>query len=267
MYEAYWGLNEKPFRNTPNPRYLYISQGHEEALTRLLYAVAERKGGMLLTGDYGCGKTLMSRVLLRELSPERYEMAIVANPNLTPCEFLQETLYQFGVGARPGASKPELLHRLETFARACAREGRHPVLLVDEAQMVRDVETLEEMRLILNLQRDEEFLMTLILSGQPELRGLVDRLPQFKQRLTLRYHLTPLDEAEAALYLKYRMSRAGAKRPVFTGAAERAVFEAAGGVPRVMNALCDLALLVGCGRGAKEIDGDLAWEVARDLAA
>jgi general secretion pathway protein A len=267
MYEAYWGLTEKPFRNTPNPRYLYISQGHEEALTRILYAVAERKGGMLLTGDYGCGKTLMGRVLLRELSPERHEMAIVANPNLTPCEFLQETLYQFGVGARPGATKPELLHRLEAFARACAREGRHPVLLVDEAQMVRDTETLEEMRLVLNLQRDEEFLMTLILSGQPELRGLVDRLPQFKQRLTLRYHLGPLDAAEAAMYLKYRMSRAGAKRPVFTADAERAVFEASRGVPRVMNALGDLALLVGCGRGAKEIDGDLAWEVARDLAA
>lgn len=267
MYEAYWGLAEKPFRNTPNPRYLYISKGHEEALTRLLYAVAERKGGMLLTGDYGCGKTLMSRVLLRELTPERYEMAIVANPNLTPCEFLHEVLYQFGVSARPGATKPELLHRLDAFVHACAKRRRHPVLLVDEAQMVRDLATLEEMRLILNLQRDEEFLLTLILSGQPELRGLIERLPQFKQRLTLRYHLGPLEEAEAALYMRYRLSRAGAKRPVFTAEAERAIFSASRGVPREMNGLADLALLVGCGRGAKEIGSGLVWEVARDLAA
>ncbi len=210
MYEGYWKLKEKPFRNTPNPRFLYISQGHEEALTRLLYAVAERKGGMLLTGDYGCGKTLMSRVLLRELSPERYEMAIIANPNLSPTEFLHEVLYQFGVSARAGATKPELVHRVEAFARACRREGRHPVLLVDEAQMVRDTETLEEMRLILNLQRDEEFLMTLVLVGQPELRALVGKLPQFKQRLTLRYHLGPLEQAEAEFYIRYRMSKAGA---------------------------------------------------------
>ncbi len=267
MYEAYWKLDEKPFRNTPNPRYLYISQGHEEALTRLLYAVAERKGGMLLTGDYGCGKTLMSRVLLRELSPERYEMAIIANPNLSPTEFLHETLYQFGVSARAGATKRELVHRIEAFARACRREGRHPVLLVDEAQMVRDMETLEEMRLILNLQRDEDFLITLILVGQPELAGLVEKLPQFKQRLTLRYHLGPLEQAEAAFYIRYRMSKAGAKRPIFTPEAKRAIFESAHGVPREMNGLADLALLVGCGRELGEIGPDCVWEVARDLAA
>ena len=267
MYEAYWKLEEKPFRNTPNPRYLYISQGHEEALTRLLYAVAGRKGGMLLTGDYGCGKTLMSRVLLRELSPERYEMAIVTNPNLTPTEFLHETLYQFGVSAHSGTTKPQLVHRLEAFARACRREGRHPVLVVDEAQMVRDLETLEEMRLILNLQRDEEFLLTLILVGQPELRGLVEKLPQFKQRLTIRYHLGPLARAEAALYIRYRMSKAGATRPIFTADAERAIFEATRGVPREINAVADLALLVGCGRSCAEVGGELVWEVARDLAA
>lgn len=267
MYEAHWKLKEKPFRNTPNPRFLYISQGHEEALTRLLYAVAERKGGMLLTGDYGCGKTLMSRVLLRELSPERYEMAIIANPNLSPAEFLHEVLYQFGASARAGATKPELVHRVEAFARACRREGRHPVLVVDEAQMVRDLETLEEMRLILNLQRDEEFLLTLILVGQPELKRLVEKLPQFKQRLTLRYHLGPLSQAEAALYIRYRMSKAGARRPIFTPDAERAIFEATRGVPREINALADLALLVGCGRGAREIGRDAVWEVARDLAA
>ncbi len=267
MYEGYWKLREKPFRNTPNPRYLYVSQGHEEALTRLLYAVAERKGGMLLTGDYGCGKTLMSRVLLRELAPERHEMAIVANPNLSPTEFLEEVLYQFGVSARAGATKPELLHRIEAFARACLREGLPPVLLVDEAQMVRDLEALEEMRLILNLQRDEEFLVTLVLVGQPELRGLIDKLPQFKQRLTLRYHLGPLSPEEVALYMRYRMARAGAATPVFTPDAERAVSEATGGVPREVNAVADMALLVGCGRSRREVDAGLVREVAHDMAA
>ena len=267
MYEQYWGLKEKPFRNTPNPRYLYISEGHEEALTRLLYAVAERKGGLLLTGDYGCGKTLLSRVLLRELSPERYEMAIVASPNLSPMEFLQEVLYQFGVGSRAGATKSELRHRFEAFVKACERLGRHPVLLVDEAQMVREAETLEEMRLLLNLQRDDRFLLTFVLAGQPELRGIVDGVPQFKQRLTLRYHLGPLGETEVPLYVRHRMARAGAGRAVFTAEAERAVHSATRGVPREINALGDMALLVGYGRGAREIDADLVWDVARDLAA
>lgn len=267
MYESYWHLNEKPFRNTPNPRYLYLSRGHEEALTRLLYAVAERKGGMLLTGDYGCGKTLMSRVLVREISPQRYELAVVANPNLSPTELLEEVLYQFGCPAPRGASKPELLHRLEEFARRCNLTGRHAILVIDEAQMVRDLETLEEMRLLLNLQRDEAFLLTLILMGQPELKGIVDRVPQFKQRLSLRYHLGPLDREETSAYIRHRMACAGAKRSIFTPEAEEALFECSGGVPRELNSIADLALLVGYGRGAKEIGAELIREVAQDLAA
>jgi type II secretory pathway predicted ATPase ExeA len=280
MYEEYWGLKEKPFRNTPNPKYLYISEDHEEALTRLLYAVAERKGGLLLTGDYGCGKTLLSRVLLRELSPVRYEMAIVASPNLSPTEFLQEVLYQFGVSFRAGArkvgspegpdgpaTKRELRHRLEAFLDACERTGRHPVLLVDEAQMVSDAETLEEMRLLLNYQHDDRFLLTLLLAGQPELRGIIDRVPQFKQRLTLRYHLGPLSQTGVPLYVRHRMARAGASAEVFTPDAERAIHAATRGVPREINSLGDLALLVGCGRSAREIGPELVWEVARDLAA
>lgn len=267
MYESYWGLNEKPFRNTPNPRYLYISQGHEEALTRLLYAVAEHKGGMLLTGDYGCGKTLLSRVLLRELAPERFEMAIVAHPNLTPVEFLQEVLYQFGVRVRRDASKPELVHKLRAYARACAATGRHPVLIVDEAQMVADLATLEEMRLILNLQQDDSFLMTMILFGQPELREHLEQLPQFKQRLTLRYHLGPLNEAETAFYIRNRITRAGATKPIFTPEAEVALYESSQGVPRELNGMADLALLVGCGRGVNLISRELIRDVAQDLAA
>ncbi len=278
MYEKYWGLKEKPFRNTPNPGYLYISEGHEEALTRLLYAVAERKGGILLTGDYGCGKTLLGRVLLRELSAERYEMAIVASPNLSPTEFLQEVLYQFGVsfpawssghgtGRRMLATKSELRHRFEAFVHGCLRCGRHPVLLVDEAQMVRDGETLEEMRLLLNLQRDDRFLLTLVMAGQPELRGIIDRVPQFKQRLTLRHHLGPLTEAEVPQYIRHRMSCAGAKRAVFTPEAEQAIHAATRGVPREINGLADMALLVGYGRRAHQIGHDFVWEIARDLAA
>ena len=141
------------------------------------------------------------------------------------------------------------------------------MLLVDEAQLASDSETLEEMRLLLNLQHADSFLLTLVVAGQPELRGIIDRVPQFKQRLTLRCHLGPLSEAEVPLYIRHRMARAGAKRAIFTHEAERAVYEATRGVPREMNSLGDLALLVGCGRGAREIGADLLWEVARDLAA
>jgi len=267
MYESYWGLSEKPFRNTPNPRYLYMSGAHEEALTRLFYAVAERKGGMLLTGDYGCGKTLLSHVLLHEISPDRFEMAMVASPNLTPVEFLHEVLYQFGMKAPRDSSKPDLLHLFERFLCACERAGRHPVLLVDEAQAICQAETLEEIRLLLNMQREDRFLLTLVLAGQPELRGIVEKLPQLKQRLTLRYHLAPLEAAETALYIRHRMQRAGALRPIFTTEAEREIHKAARGVPREVNAVADLALLVGCGRQAKEVGPGLVWDVAHDLAA
>jgi type II secretory pathway predicted ATPase ExeA len=267
MYEAYWKLSDKPFSNTPNPRYLYLSAGHEEALTRLLYAVAERKGGMLLTGDYGCGKTLASRVLLRELSPTRHEMAIISNPNLSPTELLQEILYQFGIPVRADANKNALLHKMEAFVRACEAAGRHPVLVIDEAQMVRDLEALEELRLLLNMQRDDRFLLTLVLMGQPELRTLVERLPQLKQRLTLRHHLGPLCESETVAYIRHRMARAGARQTIITPEAESAIHNASGGIPREINSCADLALLVGCGRKAGVVDPELVWEVIQDMAA
>jgi type II secretory pathway predicted ATPase ExeA len=171
------------------------------------------------------------------------------------------------VPIRPGTGKPELVHRLESFVRACERQGRHPVLVVDEAQLVRNLETLEELRLILNMQRDDRFLITLVLMGQPELRSLVDRLPQFKQRLTLRYHLGPLEPHETTEYIRYRMKRAGARPLIVTPDAEAAIHEASHGVPREINSCADLALLVGCGRGATSIGADLVWEVVQDMAA
>ena len=266
MYESYWGLREKPFSNTPDPRYLFLSASHEEALTRLLYAVTETRGGVLFTGDYGCGKTLLTRVLLAELAPAFFEVALLTHPNLGPDEILRELLYQFGA-PWSGGGKPALLRSLVSFLLACDARRRGVVVLVDEAQLVTPRLSLEELRLLLNLQKDDRFLLTLILVGQPELRGVVDSVPQFKQRLTLRCHIGPLDEKETTLYVLHRLRMAGAKRPIFSRDALVAVHTASTGVPRVINSLCDFALLVGFGQRAKYIDEETVWQVAGEVAA
>lgn len=266
MYESYWGLREKPFSNTPDPRYLYLSPAHEEAMTRLLYAVTETRGGVLLTGDYGCGKTLLTRVLLAELDPSRFEVALITHPNLSPDEILRELMYQFGAPWSAGG-KSALLRSFASFLLACDARGRGVVVVVDEAQLVTSRLSLEELRLLLNLQKDDRFLLTLVLSGQPELRGVVDSVPQFKQRLTLRCHIGPLDEKESAQYILHRLRMAGARRPVFSRDALAAVHTASTGVPRVINSLCDFALLVGFGRRAKCVDDEIVWQVAGEVAA
>lgn len=266
MYERYWKLKEKPFSNTPNPRYLYMSRLHEEALMRLFYAVKGRVGGVLLTGDYGCGKTLLSRVLLRELSPLRYEMALLSAPSLGPTELLSEILYQFGAPVRASLGPSELRRALGAFLRSCDESGRHPVVVLDEAQMLLS-DSLEEARLLLNFQRDDRFLLTLVFMGQPELKPLVTSRPQLRQRLVVRCHLGPLSQAETVLYMRHRLRVAGAEGPIFTRGAEEAVFAATAGVPREVNSLCDLSLLVGAGRGADSVGPELVRDVAEDLAA
>jgi len=265
MYEAYWQLDEKPFANTPDARFFYFSRQHEEALTRLLYAITEDKGAMLLTGDYGCGKTLLSRTLLEHLDPERHDMALLPHPNLGPVEFLQEVLFQFGYEASDGANKADLLHLLNDCLRENDARERRTIILVDEAQQVTDKDTLEEFRLLLNFQHSRRFLVTLLLLGQPELHRTLEELPQLVQRLAVRYHLGPLEPDEAHAYLQHRLRTAGAREEIFTSGAENLIVEASEGVPRCINNLADMALLVGYGQRAPVVDEDIVRRVAADM--
>ena len=265
MYEAYWGLTEKPFRNTPDARFLFFTRQLEEALTRLLYTITEDKGAMVLTGECGCGKTFLSRILFEQLDPERYDIAMLPHPNLSPEELLREILHQFGYEAPGGSAKTELLHLLNDCLLANRARGRSTIVLVDEAQMIRDETTLEEIRLLLNFQQDRTFLLTLILMGQPEFGTVIDELPQLRQRLAVRFHLDRLKPDERRAYVRHRLRVAGATQEIFTSGAETLLVEASEGVPRRLNNLADMALMVGFGQKAPVVDEGILRHVAADI--
>ena len=265
MYTAYWQLREKPFENTPDPRFIYYSQQHKEALARLLYIVREHKGAALLTGEYGSGKTLLSRVLWQELQQEHlYQPVFILNPRLSGLELIQEIVHQLN-GSEPLPNKIELFHSLHKILYANHNAGKHSVIMIDEAQAIQDKDIFEELRLLLNFQLDNAFLLTIILLGQPELSPAVANLPQLSQRMAVRYHLRALNEQETREYIEHRLEVAQAKRPIFDEEAYREIYFYSTGLPRRINNICDLALLVGFGNGLKKIDRKTIINISEDL--
>jgi len=264
MYESYWELAEPPFDNSPNPKFFYLSPEHEEALVRLVYMVRHRKGCGMLTGEYGCGKTTLSRALIQRLEAERYEIGLLTNPSLTPVDFLREVLYQLGVETQE-TRKPELLHLLNDLLFHNYQAGRDSVVIVDEAQLIDDDAVFEELRLLLNFQTDDQFLLTLLLVGSPELGAKVRRLKHLDQRISLRYHLNTLDYTHTASYIGHRLKMAGQPDQLFTEEAVKLIFDFTRGTPREINNLCDVALLVGCSKGVKEIGEKIIAEVIKDM--
>jgi general secretion pathway protein A len=265
MYEKYWNLIEKPFENTPNPRFMYYSKKHEEALTRLLYAIKEMKGAAMLTGEYGSGKTIISRIVIDELIKNKnFEVALIIHPQLSPTQFMQEIIYQLKNEHVQG-SKPEILHMMQDIVYKNYSEDKKTVILIDEAQIVRSKETFEELRLFLNFQLNDKFLITMVLIGQPQLLYMIKSIPQLEQRLGIKYHLTALNPAETEEYVRHRLLVAGSQGDIFTTDAIRLVYEYSGGLPRKINNICDMSLLIAFGQELKEIDKDLVARVAADL--
>jgi type II secretory pathway predicted ATPase ExeA len=264
MYESYWDLSEPPFDNSPNPKFFYLSPEHEEALVRLVYTVRHRKGCGMLTGEYGCGKTTLSRALIQRLEAERYEIGLLTNPSLTPVDLLREVLYQLGVETQE-TRKPELLHLLNDVFFRNYQAGRDSVVIVDEAQLIEDDAVFEELRLLLNFQTDDRFLVTLLLIGSPELGVKVRRLKHLDQRISLRYHLNTLDDKHTASYIAHRLRMAGRPSPLFTEDAIKLIFDFTRGTPREINNLCDVALLVGYSKRVKEIGEKIVGEVIKDM--
>ena len=264
MYEAYWELSEPPFDNSPNPKFFYLSPEHEEALVRLVYTVRHRKGCGMLTGEYGCGKTTLSRALIQRLEAERYEIGLLTNPRWNATDFLREALYQLGVETTE-KSKPDLLHMLNDLFFRNYREGRDTVIIVDEAQLLDDEGVFEELRLLMNFQTDDRFLVTLLLIGSPELREKVRRLKHLDQRITIRYHLNTLDDAHTSAYIAHRLKMAGRTKPIFTEEAVKLIFDFTRGTPREINNLCDVALLVGYTKRVKDVGEKIVAEVIKDM--
>jgi len=264
MYLQYWELSEKPFELTPDPKYVYYSKEHEEALLRLIYTVRDAKGAMMLTGGYGCGKTVLSRVFLNELSGPRFEVALITNPRYNAKELLVEILYQLGGDRHDYKTKGELLHLFNDMIYRNLESRKETVIVIDEAQAIEDLETFEELRLLLNFQQNNRFLITLMLIGQPELRLRLKELPQLRQRLIIEYHLNPLDEKDCMQYIDHRLKIAGAKREIFDVRAKKKIFKYSSGIPRVINGIADIALLVGLSENRKVVDEQLVEKVVQN---
>ncbi|HEX5650316.1 MAG TPA: AAA family ATPase [Steroidobacteraceae bacterium] len=245
MYTSFFGLQEKPFAITPDPRYLYLSERHAEALAHLLYGINEAGGFIQLTGEVGTGKTTVIRSLLEQL-PGHAEVALILNPRVTPAEFLlticEELHLQVPEHGRD--STKALMDLLGHYLLEAHARGRRVVLIVDEAQNL-SPQTLEQVRLLTNLETATTKLLQIILIGQEELRTLLEQadLRQLAQRITGRYHLSPLSREESAGYVKHRMRVAGATAEAFTPGALKEVHRLSGGIPRVINVVCDRALL------------------------
>lgn len=266
MYEEFYGFRDNPFRLTPDPEYLFLSTNHQEALGHLLFGMSEGSGVVVITGEIGTGKTTLLRTLVRDLDPQT-TVAYIFNPVLSALELLQTINADLGLPAA-STSKKELIDELNRFLLNQQAAGRRVVVIVDEAQDLEPA-VLEQLRLLSNLETEREKLLQIILVGQPELRDMLARpeLAQLDQRVTLRWHLGPLNANETAAYVRHRVRVAAEGRePVrFTSAALRQVYRFSGGVPRIINVLCHRALLIGYTREERQIDWRVLRRAVREL--
>ena len=267
MYLASFGLAEKPFAITPDPRYLYLGTQHADALAHLVYGINDAGGFIQLTGEVGTGKTTTIRSLLAR-APQNAEIALIINPRLTPLEFLLAICEELGIDVPVGAvgNGKELVDLLNRHLLRVHAAGRRAVLIVDEAQNL-SVEVLEQVRLLTNLETDSQKLLQIILIGQPELRALLARndLRQLAQRVTARCHLQPLAPADTRAYVRHRLRVAGATSDIFEPAALREIHRLSRGVPRVINVICDRALLGAYTEDRHDIDAALVRRAANEV--
>lgn len=267
MYESFFGINDKPFSITPDPRYLFMSERHGEALAHLVYGVTDSGGFVQLTGEVGTGKTTLCRTLLLNRMPSNADVAVVLNPQLSALEFLEAICEELGVTVpEPKGSIKALIGALNRYLLNAHAEGRRTILVVDEAQNLAP-EVLEEVRLLTNLETAKQKLLQIILIGQPELRDLLARndLRQLAQRITGRYHLEPLSRDETDEYIEHRLKVAGALGEVFESGAKREVFRLSQGVPRLINVICDRALLGAYSQGSRHVNRRLVRRAATEI--
>jgi general secretion pathway protein A len=265
MYESFYGLKENPFNVTPNPEYIYLGENHREALAQLLYGVRERKGFIVITGEVGTGKTTLIHYLLDKMNGNHTKTALLFNPKLTVDDFIQYILKDLGVRVQ-GRTKGEYLHNLHRYLLHAYQRDERVILIVDEAQGLKP-ELLEEIRLLSNLETSRSKLLQIVLLGQPELDKTLSQpgFRQLRQRINLRYHLLPLSEKETKEYIGKRLRIAGAKEAIFTEKAIKRIYLKSGGIPRLINILCDNALLNGYALDQKKVDERSVKEVAKDL--
>lgn len=266
MYESFFGLKEKPFSLLPDPDFLFMSSKHSLALSILEYSLAGQAGFCAITGEIGSGKTTLIRSLLRRIGRD-ITLGLISNTHSGLTDITAWALAAFGRGSN-AQTDAEIYQELMHFLIGEYGAGRRCVLIVDEAQNL-TVEALEELRLLSNINADKDLLLQIILVGQPELLSKLKspELSQFAQRISISYHLSALTYLEARRYIRHRLEIAGARRPIFTDAAIGVIHYYSGGVPRVINSICDMSLVYGLADNQAEIDQDLVLRVIGDRMA
>jgi general secretion pathway protein A len=267
MYKSFYGLKDDPFNITPDPQYIFLGENHREALAQLLYGVQQKKGFVVLTGEVGTGKTTLVHYLLEKLNHgnAQTKTAFLFNPKLTVKDFIEYILKDLGVTIQ-GGTKGDHLHLLHDYLIQSYKKGERTVLIIDEAQGLNPI-LLEEIRLLSNLETSKSKLLQIILVGQPELNKTLS-LPAFRQlrqRINMHYHLLPLSKKETQQYIAKRIKIAGGNESIFTKGAILETYRRTKGIPRLINILCDNALLGGYAANQKTIDKKTIREAARDL--
>lgn len=261
MYDSFYGFREMPFNITPDPKFLFLSPTHLDALQHLRYGVSEKKGFIVLTGEVGCGKTTLCRKLLEELDPMHWDTALILNPRLTETQLLKAVLTELGEATK-ARSRDDLLQKLNEVLLEKINAKRDIVLIIDESQNLA-FEALEHLRLLSNLETDKQKLLQIILIGQPELKEKLTqkRLRQLKQRILVHFDLMPLNREEVIHYIQHRLAMAGSMgRPGFTPAAHRKIHGSSCGIPRMINNICDKSLLSAFIRSSDTVN---YWDVRR----
>ncbi len=264
MYKKFYGFSEKPFNTTPDSKFFFPSSQHSEALSSLIYAITERRGFVVITGEIGAGKTTVTRTLLNKLDMAT-KVALITNSHLTPKELIAQILEELEVEYTPGG-KQKLLSQLNAHLIKQLASNINVVIIIDEAQNL-PPKVLEEVRMLSNLETEKEKLVQIILLGQPELKVKLShpKLEQFKQRIALYYHLAPLSRRETREYIRHRLKLAGAQdEEIFTSAAIDIIYSHSKGIPRIINLLCDSALLSGYVYDTRQISEKIICEVIKE---
>lgn len=264
MYLEYWGLEAPPFSNVPDQDVFFQSNQHEEALVRMLFAVEHRKGAAMLTGEVGSGKTTISRVMMKRLPKDLYEVRTIVNPALNSVDLIRAILLELEEKADED-SKTILLDRLKNRLARNSRQNLKTVLIIDEAHLIKDRSSFEELRMLLNLQLDHQFLVTLIILGQPPLKQKIADLKPLKERISIKYDLKPLDIQDTIRYILFRLKNVGATRGIFSKEAVVTLYDYAEGIPLRINNVCERSLMIGMMMRATSIDQKIAGYAVEDI--